>query len=242
MKELIPMNEYGLFADTKDTSRVDSRYVAEAFEKQHKNVIRDIEKITDADSGWSAEFNQLNFEPINFTDERGRKQKAYAMTRDGFTALAMGYTGKKAAQFKEAYIRRFNEMDAFIRSLITARQEFPQLTDHIKLVFDNPKPYHYINECDMINRIVLGMSAKKFREQHRIPKKESIRPYLTREQLEWIDRLQKVDIGLLISEPDFEKRKEYLRKYKSRLETARTDFKPKVAQISAEQDYPYSCV
>ena len=85
MKELIPKDEYGVFADTKDTARVDSLFVAEFFEKDHKNVLRDIEKITDPKSGLSADFNRLNFELITYTDARGRKQKAYAMTSDGFT-------------------------------------------------------------------------------------------------------------------------------------------------------------
>lgn len=45
MKELIPMDEYGMFADMKDTARVDSRLVAQMFEKEHKNVLRDIDMI-----------------------------------------------------------------------------------------------------------------------------------------------------------------------------------------------------
>ena len=40
----------------------------------------------------------------------------YYMTRDGFTFLAMGFTGKVAAQFKEAYINAFNEMEEKLRS------------------------------------------------------------------------------------------------------------------------------
>ena len=40
MKELIPKDEYGIFADVHDTARVDSLFVAQAFEKEHKNVVR----------------------------------------------------------------------------------------------------------------------------------------------------------------------------------------------------------
>ena len=107
MRELIPKDKYGVFADTKDTARVDSLFVAEFFEKEHKNVLRDIAKITDPKSGLSTEFAQLNFEPTSYTDGWNRKQKAYAMTRDGFTMLVMGYTGQKAMKFKELYIKRF---------------------------------------------------------------------------------------------------------------------------------------
>lgn len=45
MKELIPKNEYGLFVDMKDTARVDSLFIADAFGKRHDHVIRDIRKI-----------------------------------------------------------------------------------------------------------------------------------------------------------------------------------------------------
>ena len=140
------------------------------------------------------------------------------MTRDGFVFLAMGYRGKKAARFKELYIRRFNEMERFIHTLVTARKEFPLLTENIKLLHESPKPYHFINECDMINRIVTGMSAKQFRQTHGIEKGMSIRPYLTDEQIRMIETLQKVDVGLLVSVPDYEQRKRYLEWYKMKLQ------------------------
>lgn len=218
MKELIPKDEYGMFADIHDTARVDSLFIAEFFEKEHKNVVRDIEKIIAPKSGLSSEFNKLNFEPISYYDSRNRKQKAYALTRDGFTILVMGYTGAKAMRFKELYIMKFNEMEMFIKSLVSARHEFPLLTENIKLLHDRPKPYHFSNECDMLNRIVLGMSAKQFRLANKIEKGKSIRPYLKKEQIEMLETLQKVDIGLLVAFPSYEDRKRHLEWYKLKLE------------------------
>ena len=139
------------------------------------------------------------------------------MTRDGFTILVMGYSGKKAMRFKELYIRRFNEMELFIETLVTTRREFPLLTENIKLLHENPRPYHFGNECDMINRIVLGMSAKQFRDAHGLKKGTSIRPYLTKEQIEMMEILQKVDVGLLVSVPDYQQRKRFLEWYKAKL-------------------------
>ncbi len=139
------------------------------------------------------------------------------MTRDGFTMLVMGYTGQKAMRFKELYIRRFNEMEQFIKTLVTARKEFPLLTENIKLLHENPKPYHFSNECDMINRIVTGMSAKQFRQAHGLEKGTRIRPYLTDEQVRMMETLQKVDIGLLVAVPDYEQRKRHLEWYKIKL-------------------------
>ena len=208
MKELVPKDSYGIFADSNDTARVDSLFVAKFFNKDHNHVLRDIENLDCSD-----EFRQSNFGQISYKDTYGRKQKAVAMTKDGFTFLVMGYRGKKAAKFKEMYIRRFNEMEQYIKTLVSARKEFPLLTENIKLLHENPKPYHFSNECDMINRLVIGMSAKQFRQEHGIEKSGSIRPYLTDEQIRLLDILQKADVGLLIAEPDFEKRKQYLHDY-----------------------------
>ena len=213
MKELIPRDEYGIFADIHDTARVDSRSVAAFFGKRHDHVLRDITNITAPKSGLSKEFIDSNFVADKYKDSTGRKLPCYQMTRDGFTILVMGYTGEKAMRFKELYIKRFNEMEALIKQLVAARQEFPMLTEMIRTVHDNPKPYHYSNECDMINRLVIGMSAKKFRESHGIEKGKSIRPYLTEEQVRLIDELQIVDVGLLMSVPKLDDRKRLLEQH-----------------------------
>ena len=116
-------------------------------------------------------------------------------------------------QFKEAYINRFNQMEAFVKTVIAARTEFPLLTANIKLIHDEPRPYHFSNECDMLNRLVLGMAAKQFRAAHNLEKADSIRPYLTQAQIDRLETLQKVDIGLLIAVPDYEQRKRHLEWY-----------------------------
>ena len=214
MKEMIPKDDYGIFVDSKDTARVDSLFVAKFFDKKHSHVLRDIENLDCSD-----DFRQSNFGLTLYTDEQGKRRPRYAMTRDGFTFLAMGYRGEKAAKFKELYIKRFNEMEKFIKTLVSARKEFPLLTENIKLLYDDPKPYHFSNECDMINRIVIGMSAKQFRLEHGIEKGESIRPYLTEEQINMLELLQKVDVGLLVAFPNYEDRKRHLEGYKSKIST-----------------------
>lgn len=213
---MIPMDEYGVFCDGKDTARANSLIVARVFGKEHKNVLQDIRTLDCSD-----DFSRLNFQPSKYTDERGKRQPCFNMTRDGFTFLVMGYRGKKAAQFKEAYINRFNQMEKFIKTLVETRTQFPLLTENIKLLHDNPKAYHFSNKCDMLNRIVLGKTAKQIRQENGLEKGESIRPYLTESQIEILDILQKVDIGLLVSVPDFEQRKRHLEWYKSKLMESR---------------------
>lgn len=208
MKELIPMDTYGVFADNHDTARANSLMVAEYFGKRHDIVLRDIKNMD-----CSEQFRLLNFVETKYIDSHGRKQPCVCMTRDGFMFLVMGYRGKKAAAIKEAYIKRFNEMEKFIRTVVETRQEFPLLTANIKLIHEHPMPYHFSNEADMLNRLVIGQTAKQFREAHGLEKRESIRPYLTDAQINLLDTLQKVDIGLLLAMPDFKQRERQLQWY-----------------------------
>lgn len=111
MKQLVPMDEYGVFADSNEVARVDSLSIAGFFEKRHDHVLRDIAKITGPKSGLSEDVIKTNFAESFYWDTTGRKLLCYQMTRDGFTVLVMGYTGAKAMRFKELYIKRFNEME-----------------------------------------------------------------------------------------------------------------------------------
>lgn len=223
MKQLIPMDDLGVFIDTKDVAWANSLIVAKTFGKRHDNVMNAIRSILNTkgtdekDQQEADEFNLLNFKEIAYKDEKGRKYPAYAMTRKGFSILVMGFNGAKAMKFKRAYINRFDDMEKFIQLLMETRKDFPLLTDNIKMLHENPKPYHFSNECDMINRLVTGMTAKQFRETNGLQKGESIRPHLTGEQIWLMNALQKADIGLMISEPSFEARKYYLEWYKQKL-------------------------
>lgn len=86
---------------------VSSLTVAEHFRKRHTHVLRDVR-----DLDCSPAFRQSNFGSANYTDAQGKPREAIRMTRDGFMFLVMGYTGQAAARVKEAYIQRFNEMEA----------------------------------------------------------------------------------------------------------------------------------
>ncbi|MFQ1864971.1 Rha family transcriptional regulator [Aeromonas veronii] len=88
-----------------------SRQVAELFGKEHRNVLRAI-RLLDCDE----EFTALNFELTDFIDKNGDPRPEYLMTKDGMVFLVMGFTGKKAAQFKLLYIRAFNWMAEQIRT------------------------------------------------------------------------------------------------------------------------------
>lgn len=101
-----------------------SREIADYFGKSHKDILRAIrdtqEQLNQTPEG--QEFNERNFAPISMTDAMNREKPAYVLTRDGFTLLAMGFTGARAMQFKVAYINAFNRMAAMISASQAAEQ------------------------------------------------------------------------------------------------------------------------
>lgn len=84
--------------------------VAEYFRKPHKDVLAKISRLD-----CSAEFTERNFSPSEYTDSTGRKLPMFQITKNGFVFLVMGFTGKKAAAFKEAYIAEFDRMEKELR-------------------------------------------------------------------------------------------------------------------------------
>ena len=88
----------------------DSLTVAEMFEKQHKHVLEKIEKILND----SAENSAQCFHKTRYKDASGKWNTKYLMNRDGFTFLVMGFTGKKANEWKWKYIDAFNKMEKVV--------------------------------------------------------------------------------------------------------------------------------
>lgn len=147
-----------------------SKLIAAAFEKAHAHVIRDIESLE-----CSANFRQSNFGLSFYEQEMPKggvkKSPIYHITRDGFTFLAMGYTGKRAAEFKEAYINQFNEMETKIKGLeVDVRfQELANKINSLELVIqqrgvltvstipaadkNNPAFYHVAAYLKMVDKI-----------------------------------------------------------------------------------------
>jgi Rha family phage regulatory protein len=92
-----------------------SLIVAKVLGKRHDNVIRAIENlIADLPANDRRNFegvNGLNFEESKYIDSKGETRKMYEMTRDGFSLLAMGFTGKKALEWKLKFLAAFNLME-----------------------------------------------------------------------------------------------------------------------------------
>lgn len=99
-----------------DEAMTDSLSVAEHFNKRHTHVLEKIEKIIENDS---AENSAQCFKKTFYVDSSGKRNPKYLMNRDGFVFLVMGFTGKKADEWKWSYIHAFNEMEQVIREKST---------------------------------------------------------------------------------------------------------------------------
>lgn len=125
-----------------DQIKTDSLKVAEIFGKPHKDVLQKVKTLD-----CSQEFTERNFSLSDYMDKSGRSLPMYEMTKDGFIFLAMGYTGTKAAQIKEAYIKAFNQMAELllkqrnqlqtieVGSVVQLRSGSPNLT--VNNIFDD---------------------------------------------------------------------------------------------------------
>ena len=91
---------------------VDSRSVAKNFNKEHRNVVRDIENLIQKDV---LKIEHM-FQQVEIPDSYGRKQKTYYMNRDGFSLLVMGFTGAEAIEWKLKYIEAFNSMEKKLKN------------------------------------------------------------------------------------------------------------------------------
>lgn len=105
----------------KEIPAVTSLQVADAFGKEHKNVLADVRKILDEDSDG---FGALNFERSSYLSEQNKEIPMYVMSKDGFILLVMSYTGPEAMRVKKAYIARFNEMEERLRNNVPGLPNF----------------------------------------------------------------------------------------------------------------------
>ena len=125
--------------------------VAEKFGKEHKHVLESIRKLMTAENSAVLQM----FEESTYVNEQNKTQPMYLMNRDGFTLLAMGFTGTKAMEFKIDYINAFNKMESKIKkSLIT----LPDFTDPAEAAMAWAKEYR--------EKKVLAIENKKLEEEN----------------------------------------------------------------------------
>jgi phage regulatory protein, rha family len=134
------------FSVTDERVFIGSLELSEVFGKEHRHVLRTISKLPDD------EFKSSNFAKHSYIDKIGRILPCYALTRDGFSLLVMGFTGQKAYQWKIEFIKAFNTMEAKLK-----RQSVSHYVDKIaslEAVRISQNAYHH--------RQILGYKSPNF--------------------------------------------------------------------------------
>ncbi|MDQ8440794.1 Rha family transcriptional regulator [Enterococcus faecium] len=93
-----------------------SLQVAESFEKKHRHVLSAIDELKE---GVAENWADLFWEDTYVHPQNKQSYRIIYMNRDGFSLLAMGFTGKKALNFKLQYIEAFNKMEKEIKGSLT---------------------------------------------------------------------------------------------------------------------------
>jgi Rha family phage regulatory protein len=117
-----------------------SLIVAEVFGKNHADVLRDIRKMECSD-----EFRVSNFAVSSYVNSQNKEMPMYHMNKKGFTLLAMGYTGKEAMKYKEAYINEFERMEQELKKP-KALSEREQLVAAMKLSIEATEELAQVKE------------------------------------------------------------------------------------------------
>lgn len=92
-----------------ESALTNSRHVAEAFDKAHHHVMRDVDNLMK-----NIDYPELAgrlFRVVMFQDGSGIARRSFDMTKQGFMLLAMGFTGAKAIRFKLAFIDAFEALE-----------------------------------------------------------------------------------------------------------------------------------
>lgn len=185
--------------------------IAETFGKRHDNVMRDIRELECSD-----EFGLLNYEESTYINSQNKKLPMYYMTKDGFTLLAMGYSGDKAMRFKEAYIRQFNAMEKALIGKMKEREKGiavrQALTNTIQKSQENERMHGhaYSTYTNAIYKAVFERNAKQLREEYGIGNKENLRDYFSAEDLMAVQSMEMLVSGLINCGWGYDKIKDFI--------------------------------
>ncbi|MGN0613032.1 MAG: Rha family transcriptional regulator [Porcipelethomonas sp.] len=182
----------------QEVTVVSSLDIAETFGKRHDDVLKSIRNLE-----CSEEFRLRNFAESSYTNSQNKKQPMYYVTRDGFTLLAMGYTGEKAMKFKEAYIKQFNVMERMLQGKLIEREKGiavrQSLTKALQLSAENERMHGhaYSAYTNCIYKVLFGMNANQLRENYGISGKDNLRDCFSAEELKAVQSMECMVSGLI---------------------------------------------
>lgn len=197
-------NSISIISKNQTMSTLD---IAKLTGKRHDHVMRDVEKM----------FAELNIHAPQFwgtyKTKQGNEYGLFNLPKRETLILVSGYSVELRAKIIDRweYLERKElSKQNFSLSRKVSKDEYLPMTNAIKEAHEEIKPYHFSNEADLINRIVLGCTASKYRKDHEIEKNESIRDYLNQAEIDCVIALQRANTVYIEDGLDFQDRKEKL--------------------------------
>lgn len=184
-----------------------SREIAELVEARHNDVVTTIDRLFS--KGLLRSSRKTRREATG-----GRPVKVYDLIERDTHLVVAGYSDEHRARV----IDRWQELEQKMLELANARAsrqrarlEAPFLTDAVKYnrlsAGKDLKPYHFSNEFDLINRVVLGCSSKQYRAAHGLASNDPLRDTLTPVEIKAVEHMQRLNASLIDVGMAFDQRK-----------------------------------
>lgn len=185
--------------------------IAELVETEHRNVKVSIERLMKR--GVIRDTPMTNFEKINnlglpskvgvyvFSGEQGKRDSIIVVAQ-----LCPEFTAKLVDRWQYLENKELAKLEKKTKRADT-KIEYKPMTLAISQDHEVVKPYHFSNEADMINRIILGTTSSKFRKENDIAENEAIRDYMTSKQLDAFLSLQRANTVYIEDGLNFQERK-----------------------------------
>lgn len=154
-----------VFKGRNDQVLTNSLLVAEKFGKEHKHVLDAIRELIQGCAETSAD--PMFVETIYVNEQNRQEYPMFVMNRDGFTLLAMGFTGKKALKFKLDYIAAFNAMERSLKEIKTPQtyaEALRRLTDEVEA--KEQIQYQLEQKTEQLDESKEWYSIKRWAKEH----------------------------------------------------------------------------
>lgn len=190
--------------------------IAELVGKRHDNVKRLIETLSSETDKRGAVIVRPHCEDEQSKDAMGRVRitQTYIFSGEQGKRDSIIIVAQLSPEFTASIVDRWQHLEKKEQLKIEKKSkradtkiEYKPMTNAIALDHAEPKPYHFSNEADMINRIILGTTSSKFRKENDISEKEAIRDYMTVNQLDAFLSLQRANTVYIEDGLNYQERK-----------------------------------
>lgn len=195
------MNE--LINIKNDEAVTTSLQVADVFGKRHTHVLDKIGQLINEPKIGLVEM----FKKSTYTDAKGERRPMYYINRDGFSLLVMGFTGKKALEWKLKYIEAFNQMESYINFRKADVQIQKNSMQFLHDNLDMPSTKDYCKANNIANKCVSNLFGfpKMVKKQDMTPQMLEAREPILKDTVELMAVKDKYDLDVSVSNSIYKK-------------------------------------